>query len=162
MVQIDHMSASKNNLTVKHFQAWDRRSKFVHAMLFSNAKSASARKFLEGLLEVAPFPIKSIQVDGGSEFMAEFEQACADHKIPLFVLPPKRPTYNGGVERANRTFREEFYRNPNVTADSLSGLRYQLNIALKKYNAFRPHLNLNGTTPLEYIMNAQGLESHLV
>ncbi|MEE9273671.1 MAG: hypothetical protein V3U57_10475, partial [Robiginitomaculum sp.] len=51
-----------------------------------------------------PFTIKSIQVDGGSEFMAEFEQACEDVNIPLIVLPPSRPTYNGGVERGNRTF----------------------------------------------------------
>ncbi len=42
-------------------------------------------------------------MDGGSEFMAEFEDACADMKIPLIVLPPKKPEYNGGVERGNRT-----------------------------------------------------------
>ena len=41
--------------------------------------------------------------------MAEFEQACADLDIALFVLPPKKPQYNGGVERSDRTFREEFY-----------------------------------------------------
>ena len=29
--------------------------------------------------------------DGGSEFGAEFEQACQDLGIPLFVLPPKNP-----------------------------------------------------------------------
>jgi hypothetical protein len=28
------------------------------------------------------FPMTAIQVDGGPEFMAEFEQACADKKNP--------------------------------------------------------------------------------
>jgi hypothetical protein len=37
-----------------------------------------------------------------SEFMAEFEHACADKKIRLYVLPPKSPKMNGAVERCNR------------------------------------------------------------
>lgn len=39
------------------------------------------------------------------KFMAEFEETCGDLEIPLIVLPPSKPTYNGGVERGNRTFR---------------------------------------------------------
>ena len=56
-----------------------------------------------------PFPVRGIQVDGGSEFMAAFEQACADNDLALFVLPPKRPQLNGGVERAQGSWRYEFY-----------------------------------------------------
>jgi hypothetical protein len=37
--------------------------------------------------------------------MAEFEQTCKELDIPLIVLPPSKPTYNGGVERGNRIFR---------------------------------------------------------
>ena len=33
--------------------------------------------------------------------------------MKLYVLPPCRPQYNGGVERGNRTFREEFYAQKN-------------------------------------------------
>src|SRR5208282_905688 len=33
------------------------------------------------------FP-SAVQVDGGSEFAAEFEQACQQRGLPLFVLPP--------------------------------------------------------------------------
>ena len=39
----------------------------------------------------------------------EFEQACQEAGIPLYVLPPKKPEYNGCVERANGTSRYEFY-----------------------------------------------------
>ena len=106
MVQIDHMSISKNAFSAKHFQAWDPHSKFIHAGLYANAKSRTARKFLEELIQKAPFTIESIQVDGGSEFMKDFEEACAELGILLFVLPPKRPQWNGGVERGNRTDRK--------------------------------------------------------
>src|SRR5436189_3756936 len=72
MVQIDHMSVSKNGCSAKHFQAWDPKSKFIHANLYENAKSRSAKKFLQEFIQKAPFSIESIQVDGGSEFMKEF------------------------------------------------------------------------------------------
>lgn len=150
-VQIDHMTVTKNGICVKQFQAWDRRSKFIHAQLYSNAKASSARKFLMELIENAPFKIKSIQVDGGSEFMAEFEQACKDLDIPLIVLPPAKPQYNGGVERSNRTFREELYNKPGLLADSIGALRAELKKALHKYNSFRPHKALDGLTPMEYL-----------
>jgi len=66
-VQIDHMTVSKNGIVVKHFQAWERKSKYIHARVYSNAQSSSAKRFLLDLIEKAPFTIKSIQVDGGSE-----------------------------------------------------------------------------------------------
>jgi putative transposase len=150
-VQIDHMTVTKNSTGFKHFQAWERKSKFIGAQVYSNAKSSSAKRFVMDLVRKAPFKILSIQVDGGSEFMDEFEEACAKLGIPLIVLPPKKPTYNGGVERGNRTFREEFYGRPDLLADSIGAMRYELSKAVQKYNSYRPHRNLKGFTPLQYI-----------
>ena len=155
MIQIDHMSVTVNQCSVKHFQAWDKLSKHIYADVFSNATSRSAKTFLEAVVKNAPFKIVSIQVDGGSEFMAEFEQACSEHKIELYVLPPKRPQYNGGVERGNRIFREEFHARKDLLADSVGSIRFALKDALWKYNNFRPHFNLHGRTPMEYIGNIQ-------
>ena len=100
-----------------------------------------------------PIKIESIQVDGGSEFMAEFEEYCSQLKIPLIVLPPKKPEYNGGVERGNRTFREEFYNRVDLLEDSVRGMQAALSKALVKYNTYRPHRNLKGLTPMQYIKN---------
>ena len=152
-VQVDHMTVSKNGLTCKHFQAWERRSKFIHAQVYSNAKASSAKRFLVELIDQAPFKIISIQVDGGSEFMAEFETACEEMSIPLEVLPPSRPTYNGGVERGNRTFREEFYYRCDLLAGSIGAMRFELKKALDKYNTCRPHKSLGGLTPIAYILD---------
>lgn len=152
-IQIDHMTVTKNGITCKHFQGWERVSKYIDAEVYSNAKSSSARRFLLGFVENAPFDILSIQVDGGSEFMAEFEEACEVLKIPLIVLPPAKPVYNGGVERGNRTFREEFYDRRDMLEDSVRGIRAELKKAVYKYNTYRPHKNLKGLTPMQYIHN---------
>lgn len=150
MVQIDHMSVSKNQLYLKHFQAWDPSSKFIHAKCYHQATSRNAKRFLEELIEQAPFPIQSIQVDGGSEFMQPFEGACQKQGISLYVLPPKRLQYNGGVERGNRIFREKFYAKPSLT-NSIAELNHDLAQALYKYNHYRPHHSLHLKTPSEYI-----------
>ena len=141
---------SKNQTSFKHFQAWDPCTKTLVAEVFSNATSSAAKKFLLKTMCELPFPIQSIQVDGGSEFRRYFEEACADNNIPLYVLPPKRPQYNGGVERANRIMREEFYEDPNLLADCIPDMRLALATHLRKYNNFRPHYNLKGLTPAEY------------
>lgn len=153
MIQIDHMSVSVNQITIKHFQAWDPKSKYIKAHVYSSATSRTAKKFLLELIETAPFKISSIQVDGGSEFMSHFEEACAELDIKLYVLPPKRPQYNGGVERGNRTFREEFYARRDMLADSTTDINSELHKALHKYNSYRPHANLNMLTPLAYIQS---------
>lgn len=150
-VQIDHMTVTKNGITVKHFQAWERRSKFLKAGVFSQATAKSAKRFLLEFVRQAPFKIQSIQVDGGSEFMRDFEEACGDLKIPLLILPPSTPQHNGGVERCNRTFREEFYSRTDLLEDSVRGIQAALSKAVDKYNTYRPHRSLNGMTPLEYI-----------
>lgn len=120
---------------------------------YGQAKSSSAKKFLLEVVRQAPFKVLSIQVDGGSEFMAEFEEACAALHIVLFVLPPKKPTYNGGVERGNRIFREEFYGQKNLLANSIGAMRAKLTKAVHKYNTFRPHFALEGLTPMQYIQS---------
>ena len=150
-VQIDHMTVTKNGITVKHFQAWERQSRHVSAGVYARATSRSAKRFLMDLVEQAPYPIRSLQVDGGSEFMADVEQACEDLGIPLIVLPPSKPQYNGGVERTNRTLREEFYDKACLLADSIGAMRNELRDAIHRHNTYRPHHALKGQTPMEYI-----------
>ena len=150
-VQIDHMTVLKNGIYVKHFQAWERKSKYIHGSVYSNATALSARRFLLDLIEKAPFKVLSIQVDGGSEFMGEFEEACRELNIPLHVLPPRRPEYNGGVERGNKTLREEFYASTSLLEDSVRGIQAALSKALLKYNSYRPHFSIGNLTPMQYI-----------
>jgi len=97
-----------------------------------------------------PFPIKALQVDGGPEFAAEFEQACQQKELPLFVLPPKSPKLNGHVERSNRTHNEEFYE-VHADSDQPPVLNRQLRRWERTYNCVRPHQSLAYLTPLEFV-----------
>jgi len=97
-----------------------------------------------------PFPIRAVQVDGGSEFQAEFEQECHRRKLALYVLPPRSPKLNGAVERAQRTHTEEFYQI--YDGDMAMG---PLNAALREwervYNHVRPHQALGYLTPGQFL-----------
>ena len=77
--------------------------------IYSSANAINAREFLKEVIFELDFPIEFIQVDGGSEFMAKFEDYCEEIGIKLYVLPPRSPKMNGFVERANEKYRYEFW-----------------------------------------------------
>jgi putative transposase len=143
---------------IKHFTAYDPVAKWTVAKAFNRATAASATIFLDKLLADMPFAVKAIQVDGGSEFMAEFEQACQTKGIRLYVLPPKCPQMNGAVERCNGAWRYEFYDVydlPNTVED----LNPILDSFQHLYNHHRPHGALGGLTPAQYLAKRQAAET---
>lgn len=79
-------------IELKQFTAVDVVSRWSVPTIASGASSTLAARALDDLIERTPYRIKAIQVDGGSEFMAHFEQACEDKDIKLFVLPPTAPS----------------------------------------------------------------------
>ncbi|MCY3930412.1 MAG: hypothetical protein OXH70_01715 [Acidobacteria bacterium] len=65
-VQIDTLSIwFPSNHTVQQFTAVDRCSRWGQGMTASRATAASAKRFLDRLIEQAPFKVRAIQVDGG-------------------------------------------------------------------------------------------------
>jgi putative transposase len=126
-------------VVVKQFTARDVVSRWDVCEAHPRATSTAATLFLDTLLARMPFPVRALQVDGGSEFAAEFEQACQQRGLPLFVLPPRSPKLNGAIERAQQTHTEEFYE---VTACSyhLAPLNRELRAWERVYNTVRPHL----------------------
>ena len=150
MIQIDHMKIYLQGGTrYIHFKATCPVTKITITQVYSRATITNAVRFLQGVQQQFPFKLRSIQVDGGSEFRAEFEQACATQKIPLYVLPPCSPELNGQVERSNGTFKYEFYR-PYSGACSLVAMRQALKNYTELYNNFRPHQALKQLTPMAY------------
>jgi transposase InsO family protein len=135
---------------LKHFTARDVVSKWDVLGLYSRATANTAAQFLDAILERTPNEVKALQVDGGSEFKADFEALCEERGIPLFVLPARSPKLNGCVERGNRTHREEFYEVYDLEW-SASGVRPDLRRWEHIYNEIRPHQALGYLTPLEYI-----------
>ena len=104
LVQVDTLDVRRlPGVVFKQFTARDVVSRWDVIQAHGRATAQSATQFLETLLHRMPFPIRALQVDGGSEFAAEFELACQQRGLHLFVLPPRSPKLNGAVERANRT-----------------------------------------------------------
>jgi transposase len=150
LIQVDHLTTSVPGIgTVKHFNAICPTTKYMVSQVYHEATSKNASDFFELIRQQFPFPILSIQVDGGSEFMAEFEKICMMYSVPLFVLPPRRPQYNGNVERMNGTTRTEFYT-LYATASSLHILRNKLQKYDHLYNFVRPHMGIDLLTPHQF------------
>lgn len=151
LVQVDTMEVRPEpRVTLKQFTAVDVVSRWSVASLASNATAKLAVRALDDLIARSPFPIRAIQVDGGSEFMADFETTCKERGILLFELPPRSPKLNGRVERANRTYREEFYDQTN-DPPTIGGLTPGLRRAEQIYNHLRPHQALAFLTPAQYL-----------
>jgi transposase InsO family protein len=149
--------------SIKHFTAYDPAAKWTVGQAFNRATATSAARLLDKLVRDMPFKVSAIQVDGGSEFTAVFEEACEDKNIRLFVLPPKSPKLNGAVERCNGAWRYEFYETYDLPT-SAAVLNPILDSFEHLYNHFRPHGALAGLTPNQYLKSRQAkdlIPSHM-
>lgn len=155
LVQIDTLDVRPvPGLILKQFTARDVISRWDVVAARRRATSLTAAQFLDTLQARMPFPVRAVQVDGGSEFAAAFEQACQKRGLRLFVLPPHSPKLNGCVERAQRTHTEEFYQ---VVPCSwhLEELNRELRAWEQVYNTVRPHQALGYLTPQEFLQQWQ-------
>jgi len=153
LVQLDTVFI---NLTptkaIKHFTAYDPVAKWTVGKAFNRATAQAAASFLDKIVADMPFPVRAIQVDGGSEFMAEFEAACQAKGVALYLLPPRKPQMNGAVERCNGAWRYEFYETYDLPA-GVEDLNPILDSFQHLYNNHRPHGALAGMTPAKYLAN---------
>ena len=155
LIQIDHCSVELGDgEIIKHFKAVCPITKLSVEQAYKRATASVAADFLQSIRKQFPFVVCSIQVDGGSEFMGEFEEACKKLAIELFVLPPKSPKYNAHVERGNSTVKYEFYWQY-AGPSNLDAIRYQLQKFVKFYNEYRPHQALHYLTPWQYYLTLE-------
>jgi transposase InsO family protein len=154
LVQIDtvYVTPSWGNRRYQ-FTANDYIGKHTARIAATTISSKAARRILDAIEERFPHKTKAIQIDGGSEFKAEFEKECQKRNILLFVLPPRSPRLNGVVERMQRTSREEIYDLKPVPF-SIEEYNRLLTEEDRIYNHIRPHDSLNLLTPNEYYLHA--------
>jgi putative transposase len=151
LVQIDTLFVNvRPGQAIKHFTAYDPVAKWTVGHVARAASARAAKNLLDKLIASAPFKVKGIQVDGGSEFMSVFEDHCRDNALELVVLPPKRPDLNGCVERAQSTWRYEFYASYDLP-NQIDKLQPLVEAFAYRYNHHRPHQALGDQTPAEYL-----------
>ena len=150
LIQVDHRSVElTDGFALKEFKAACPVTGITIMKAYSSASSRNAARFLKYLRQQLLFDLISIQVDGGSEFRDEFEDSCQQQAIELFVLPPRKPKWNGCVERANGTTRYDFY--PFYTgALTIAAVNESLAEYQWHYNHYRPHDGVGLETPMGY------------
>ena len=163
LVQIDPLFVNvRPDRAIKHFTAYDPVAKWTLGHVSAEASARAAKAFLDQLLGSAPFKVRGIQADGGSEFVSVFEDHCRDNGLELLVLPPKRPDLNGYVERAQSSWRYEFYASYDLPAQ-ISKLQPLVDAFAHRYNHHRPHQALGHLTPNEYLkrLSSETSQSHM-
>ena len=127
------------------FTAVDECTRWTYRQMYDEKSSYCAKQFLEELLRAAPFPIRMIQTDNGTEFTNAllvikakhktlFEQALEDMDILYKRIRIATPRHNGKVERQHRTDMLRFYSNMKMY--SLADGRKQLAAYNKRSNSY--------------------------
>jgi transposase InsO family protein len=138
------------------YTAVDVYSRFTYGSVAEQLNAGEAMRFLRELAGHLPFPLHTVQIDGGGEFKAEFAAELA-----LLDLAPRRnaphsPWQNGVVERFHRTVAEECWLALDAELDTLSSERLDLALQsyLHHYNNERLHSSLGYRPPSELLSTA--------
>lgn len=137
--------------------AVDTTSRFAFAWSYPTGSSASARDFFRRLELVAPFAVGRVQTDNGSEFLEHFRDYLEGEGVTHFFNYPRRPQWNGHVERFNRTIQEEFLNwHVQTLADDVEAFNGLCCEWLLWYNGERHHHALKAP-PLRHLIRNHGL-----
>ena len=109
LVRIDHAVIQLDSgATFRQFTAVDPLRNMHRSGLYSGHKQVSCR-FLRTHEEHLPLQNKIHSSTTVEASLWHFETGLSAQNIELYVLPPKSPKLNGGVERGNGTAKDEFF-----------------------------------------------------
>jgi len=155
LVQVDTIVKFINGIKRYIVTAIDLKSEFAFAYAYTNHSSKSTADFFQKFQSVAPFAIKRIQTDNGSEFDNLFREYAEEQNIVHFHNYPRCPKMNAVVERFNRTIQEDFIDwNREMMIEKINGFNEKLIEWLLWYNTERPHQTLRQIPPMQYIINS--------
>ena len=142
--------------------ACDAASSYAMAKVIVANNAAEAAVFLRDVVVVevkkAGWRLRRVLTDGGSEFKAEFDEACRDLGVRRTRTKPRHAWTNGFVERLQGTILHEHWRI--AFRRRYFRRRHQLQVSLESflefYNFQRPHqgYRTKGRTPAEIFWGA--------
>jgi len=97
--------------------------------------------------------IKHIQRDGGSEFMAEWDDFARKHIPSIRTSRPYKKNDQAFIERFNGILRKECLGYAKYKKKHLPALQKRLDEFLDYYHNIRPHLSLDMKTPNNFAMS---------
>ncbi|MCK7499001.1 MAG: IS481 family transposase [Comamonadaceae bacterium] len=142
------------------FVAIDRATRWVFIAIKSHRTAAAARSFLNALSKAAPFKIRTILTDNGTEFTDrlfgarakqpsgehEFDALCEALGIEHRLTRPRTPKTNGMVERFNGRLAQVIRSHHFNSAEDL---RATLQRFVWLYNEHLPQKALSHVTPVQ-------------
>lgn len=164
-IDIKYVPQTLENRQYYQFTAIDCATRWRYLKIYDDFSNFSSIRFLEELIRIAPFRIRAIKTDNGSNFtnrytgylksadpvnpkLHEFDLVCQKHNIIHYLIDPGKPNQNGKVERSHRSDQEAFYDRVRFT--TLKELNRKLKVWNKQYNNLE-HCGLNGKTPNEML-----------
>lgn len=143
------------------FTAIDCASMWRYLKIYDDFSNFSSIRFFKELINGAPFRIKAIKTDNGSNFtnrytgylkssdpinprLHDFDLMCQKHNIIHYLIDSGKPAQNGKVERSHREDQEKFYEKK--TFRNLKELETKIKIWNEEYNNLE-HCGFNGKTP---------------
>ena len=162
-IDIKYVPDLVKNKQYYQFTAIDCSSRWRYLKIYSDYSNFSSIAFLEELIRVAPFRIRAIKTDNGSNFTNRYtgyskssdplnpklhclDILCQKYNIIHYLIDPGKPAQNGKVERSHRSDQEMFYERNKFK--SLRELNWKIRIWNEEYNNLE-HCGLNGLTPNE-------------
>jgi transposase InsO family protein len=156
-VDIKMLPSLRNARYDYEFAAVDDFSREAVVALTTEQSSAAATSFLERVVATIPYRIEAVLTDNAMAFtmryaqhsdrLTRFQQACRSLGIVHHLLRPRQPQSNGKVERFFRTVDDE------CLALQRRWTFHHRERAIDRfvwfYNHERPHLSLNGMTPVQ-------------
>jgi len=167
LVEIDvkYVPDLVGNRQYYQFTAIDCASRWRYLKIYDSYSNSDSINFLEELIKIAPFRIRAIKTDNGSNFTNRytgylkssdpfnprlhiFDILCQRYNILHYLIDPGKPAQNGKVERSHRTDQEMFY-NKNIFR-TLKELNQKIKVWNETYNNME-HCSLDGKTPNEML-----------
>jgi transposase InsO family protein len=157
---VAHHSTTKVGYAFIH-TAIDSHTRLAYSEVLHDEKAVTAIGFWErahGWFAALGITIECVQTDNGACYKAlAFSRSVTDRGVRHHRLPPRRPQWNGKVERFNRTLLDEWayvrvYRSEQARTAALA--RW-----LHLYNHHRAHTSLGGNAPIDRVNNLHGQHS---
>ena len=153
LVQMDTVAIFTAGLKRYIFTALDVSTRFAFAYAYKANSSANGSDFIGKFLKVAPFAVRRVQTDNGSEFAKHFDDYCQKNRLTHFFNYPKHPESNAHLERFNRTIQEQCVNLYTDYLDEPNDFNMKLMDYLIWYNTEKPHRSIGNIPPMRYYLN---------